>query len=167
MKKTAKYWIDALNLKPHPEGGYFGEVYRSGEQITREALPERYTKAHAFATSIYFLLPGDQFSALHRLKSDEIWHFYLGSPVKISMILADGTLAERTLGPNPDNGQAFQTVIPHGCWFGARVLDVSGFALMGCTVAPGFEFDDFELGKRSELLKQFPQHKAIIQTLTR
>ncbi len=165
--KDATFWIKHLGLRPHPEGGYFGEVYRSGEQVAREALPERYSKAHAFATSIYFLLPGDQISALHRLKSDEIWHFYSGSSVRISMIFADGTLRQETLGPHPEKGETFQVVIPRGCWFGAKVTDEKGYALVGCTVAPGFEFDDFELGKRASLLQQFPQHRALILELTR
>ncbi len=166
MQDEIDYWIQKLNLVPHPEGGYYREVYRSNEFIEREGLPLRFSKAHVFGTSIYFLLSGAQISALHRLKSDEIWHFYLGRPVKVSMILKDGTLAERLLGPDPENGQVFQVVIPHGCWFGARVLDHSGFALMGCTVAPGFDFEDFELADREEMMRQFPQHKKIIKELT-
>ncbi len=104
---------------------------------------------------------------MHRLKSDEIWHFYSGSSVRISMIFADGALHQKTLGPHPEEGETFQVVIPRGCWFGAKVPDEKGYVLVGCTVAPGFEFDDFELGKRASLLQQFPQHRALILELTR
>ncbi len=166
MDKTANEWIEQLDLKPHPEGGYYREVYRSSELIPAEALPERFNKSHVFGTSIYFLLNGKQISSLHRLKSDEIWHFYSGSSVCISMIFADGTLRQKTLGPHPEEGETFQVVIPRGCWFGAKVTDEKGYALVGCTVAPGFEFDDFELAKRADLLKLFPQHKEIINEFT-
>ncbi len=162
-----RYWIDKLNLQPHPEGGYYREVYRSAEYIPQSGLPERYEKAHVFATSIFFLLPGTDFSALHRLRSDEIWHFYAGSALTITMIDQEGNLEQTVLGNNPEKGESLQAVIPHGVWFGARVNDAEGFALAGCTVAPGFEFEDFELGNRRKLLAEFPQHSEIIKRLTR
>ena len=163
---TAKDLIERLKLQPHPEGGFYREVYRSKESVAQEALPSRYTGDRSFATSIYFLLTGDRFSTLHRLKSDEIWHFYLGDPVEITMLHEDGHLERKTLGAQVTEGQQFQIVIPHGCWFGARVTDTSGFVLMGCTVAPGFDFDDFELANRDELINQFSHHETIIRALT-
>ncbi len=166
MDKTANEWIEQLDLKPHPEGGYYREVYRSSELIPAEALPERFNKSHVFGTSIYFLLHGKQISSLHRLKSDEIWHFYLGSPIRIVMLDENGILMEKLLGRDIATGQSLQVIIPNGWWFGAKVTDEKGYALVGCTVAPGFEFDDFELAKRADLLKLFPQHKEIINEFT-
>ncbi len=166
MQDEIDYWIQKLKLVPHPEGGYYREVYRSNESIEREALPSRFSKAHVFGTSIYFLLSGKQTSALHRLKSDEIWHFYLGSPAEIILLFADGRIEQKILGRQLEQNQALQVVIPHGCWFGARVAEADSFTLMGCTVAPGFDFADFELADREELVRQFPQHKQIIRELT-
>ncbi len=165
--KDQHYWIQHLDLKPHPEGGYYREIYRSDEKIPAAALDKRFNSDHHFSTSIYFLLPGDSFSALHRLKSDEIWHFYTGHSLTLYLLFPDGKLEEKHMGPNIEKGESFQIVIPHGVWFGARVHRVDGFALVGCTVAPGFEFEDFELAKRDQLLKQFPQHRQIIESLTR
>lgn len=119
------------------------------------------------ATAIYFLLPGDQFSALHRLRSDEVWHFYAGSSLTLHIIDPQGCLTQKKLGTNPDKGESFQVVVEAGCWFGATVDDPQGYALVGCTVAPGFEFEDFELGNRQQLLEQYPQHRELIERLTR
>ena len=165
--KNQDFWIKYLQLKPHPEGGFYREVYRSEEKISTTALGERFQKDHSFATSIYFLLPGNSFSAFHRLKSDEIWHFYTGHALTLFLLFPDGTLRQEALGPEPDKGQQFQVVIPHGVWFAARVNQKQSYALVGCTVAPGFEFEDFELAKRDFLLKKFPQHKTLISDLTR
>ena len=164
--KTAEYYIKTLGLQKHPEGGWFKEVYRSDEEIAGEHLPERYTGARHHSTSIYFLLTSDTFSAFHRIKSDELWHFYEGSPVTIYMIGSEGNYSEITLGRNIENGEVLQCVIPHGVWFGAKVNSADSFCLVGCTVAPGFHFDDFELGEREELLKKFPERSEIIKTLT-
>ncbi len=165
--KSMAYWIEKLELMPHPEGGYFSEVYRSNEMIAQAALPGRYHRAHSFSTSIYFLIPGDSFSALHRLRSDEIWHFYYGAPLTLTMIWPDGKLEQKELGPELDKGQQFQIVIPHGVWFGGRPKQAGGYTLIGCTVAPGFEYEDFELAKRQDLLARFPEHADIIRELTR
>lgn len=164
--KTAEYYIKKLGLQKHPEGGWFKEVYRSTEKIAGEHLPGRYSGSRHHSTSIYFLLTSDTFSAFHRIKSDELWHFYEGSPVTIYMIDDAGNYSEITLGGNIESGEVLQCVIPHGVWFGAKVKSADSFCLVGCTVAPGFHFDDFELGKRDELLKLFPQHKKIIEKLT-
>ncbi len=166
---TADYWIERLGLQRHPEGGWFREVYRATESIAAEALPARFRSPHPFCTAIYFLLGADEVSALHRLKSDEAWHFYAGAAITVHAIAPDGVLTHVTLGPSAGTAAAFQTVIPAGYWFGATVAGDSrdAFALVGCTVAPGFLFEDFELARRSELIAQFPQHRSLIERLTR
>jgi predicted cupin superfamily sugar epimerase len=166
-QKTAAYWIEKLNLIEHPEGGYFREIYRSEETIPGEHLPERFTGPRAFSTSIYYLLEGNDFSSFHRLRSDEIWHFYTGGSLTIYIINSQGVLSQIFLGPNFDIGEVFQAVVPAGCWFAAQPNHIRSFTLVGCTVAPGFDFADFELGGRGELIKKFPQHKTIIEKFTR
>lgn len=163
---TSSYWIEKLNLVKHPEGGYFKEVYRSDENIPETSLPARYKDQRSFATSIYFLLNGDDFSSFHRIQSDETWHFYVGSALELFVLNEEGTLSSFLLGRNLDNGESLQVTIPRNHWFGARVVDPNSFALLGCTVAPGFHFDDFELAERTKLLKQFPDHGQIIKELT-
>ncbi|MCC6865234.1 MAG: cupin domain-containing protein [Ignavibacteria bacterium] len=165
--KNAEYYIKALGLKKHPEGGWFTEVYRSDETISKENLPERFPGERNFSTSIYFLLTSESFSALHRIKSDELWHFHAGSACTIYMIGEAGNYSEIILGNDLDNGEVFQCVIPKCVWFGAKVNSTESFTLCGCTVSPGFDFEDFELGKREELVKLFPQHKTVIEKLTR
>jgi hypothetical protein len=167
MTKSAKYWIDKLGLIPHPEGGYYRETYRAGLSIAREALPSQFTGPRLVSTTIYFLLDGENFSAFHRLRSDEMWHFYSGSPIAVYVIEEDGTQSERSIGDNPEKGESFQAVVKAGCWFASRVKETNSFALAGCTVAPGFDFDDFELGKRSDLIERYPQHRKLIERFTR
>jgi predicted cupin superfamily sugar epimerase len=167
LEYTADYLIEKLKLEPHPEGGYFREVYRADELIKVEYLPDRYKIDHTYSTSIYYLLKGDQVSTFHRLQSDELWNFYIGSSLTLHVISDVGEYSKIKLGSNLENGEIFQAVTPSGSWFGATVNDKSSFSLVGCIVAPGFEFSDFELGKRDELLKQFPQHREIIEKLTR
>ncbi len=164
---TSQYWIKKLNLQKHPEGGYFKEVYRADEKILGEHLPERYSGPRHHSTSIYFMLTGDEFSAFHRIKSDETWHFYVGSSVTIHMIDPNGKYSSVKLGSNPENEEVLQFTIPHGTWFAALVDEPDSFALVGCTVSPGFDFDDFELGKREELVKLFPEHEEMVRKLTR
>ena len=164
--KDANYWIKALRLSRHPEGGYFRETYRSGEVIANYSLLERYDGERCFSTSIHFLLRGDEVSRLHRLKSDELWHFYEGSPLTIHIIDKVGDYSTTRLGSDFEKGQVFQIVIQAGCWFGASVDALKSYSLVGCTVAPGFEFDDFELGNRENLIGLYPQHKSIIEMLT-
>jgi predicted cupin superfamily sugar epimerase len=119
------------------------------------------------ATAIYYLLPGTQCSRLHRLKSDEIWHFYHGAPLTMHIIDEQGMYRPVRLGQDPRAGQNFHSVVRAGCWFGAALDDPHAFALLGCTVAPGFDFADFELGERAALLARYPQHAALITRLTR
>jgi len=161
-----QYWIEKLGLEKHPEGGYFKEVYRSEEIIPKQSLHKRYLGDRNHSTSIYFLLTSNEFSAFHRIKSDETWHFYSGSPVTVHMIDESGKYSNVKLGSNPENGEVFQFAIPHGVWFAASVNEPDSFTLVGCTVAPGFHFDDFELGKREELIKLFPQYEGVIRKFT-
>jgi len=163
---TAEYWINQLRLRPHPEGGYYRETYRSLEIIPKADLPKRYSGKRSFATAIYFLLRGNQFSAFHRLKSDEIWHFYNGSPVYIFVIGKEGHLTTAKLGLDAEEDEQPQFVIKAGTWFAAKLGKAKSYALIGCTVTPGFDFADFEMGKRSELRRQFPRHCALIEQLT-
>ncbi|NLP12659.1 cupin domain-containing protein [bacterium] len=164
--KTAEYWIEQLQLQPHPEGGWFREIYRSSEHIEAKALPKRFSGPRCFSTSIYFLLRKGQPSHLHRIASDEIWHYYCGSPLTLFMIQPQGDLSAVRLGPDPEKDEQLQQVMPAGCWFGAMVDDPDSFTLVGCTVAPGFEYSDFELGDRDQLFKHYPQHRALIERLT-
>ena len=162
----AEVWIERLNLLEHPEGGYFQETYRAEDQLTVEGLPARYPGSRAASTGIYFLLKGNQGSHLHRIRSDEMWHFYAGSALTIHIITPDGDYQQLKLGPDFEAGQSFQRVVPAGCWFGASVDEPTSYALVGCTVAPGFDFEDFELADRKVLLAQFPAHRSIIERLT-
>jgi len=164
--KTNEYWIKKLNLLKHPEGGYFREIYRSNEEIDAGNLPPRYGSKRAFSTSIYYLLNSCEFSAFHRLRSDEIWHFYSGSPLNLFIIYKDGKLLKQVLGNKPDKNEHLQIIIEKGSWFAASVLKTGSFTLMGCTVSPGFDFSDFELANRDELLKKYPQYHDIIVKYT-
>lgn len=165
MMYNAGYWIDKLELSKHPEGGYFREVYRSGEIISKKGLPGRYTSFRSFSTSIYFLLESDEFSAFHRLKSDETWHFYAGSALAIYIIDPRGKLGHVLLGSDAGKGQVFQFTVPKGHWFASAVNESRSYSLLGCTVAPGFDFEDFEMGIKSKLIKRFPQHQRLIDQM--
>lgn len=164
-ERNASYWINKLQLKKHPEGGYFKEIYRSDEIIPESALPYRYSNSRNHSTSIYFLLNDDEFSAFHRLASDELWHFYDGSPLMIHIIHPDGKPEEKKLGLNIENGENPLAVIPRNTWFAAEVIDKNAYTLIGCTVSPAFDFDDFELAEKAKLLKDYPQHATLIERL--
>ena len=163
---NAAYWIERLGLEAHPEGGYFRQTYKSDLLIAREALPG-FAGARAASTAIYFLLEGKNFSAFHRLRSDELWHFYAGSPLAVQVIDPAGAYSSILLGNDPEAGQTFQAVVRAGRWFASHVADWESWALVGCTVAPGFEFADLEMAKREELSAQYPQHREMIEKLTR
>lgn len=163
---NSKELIKKLGLTPHPEGGYFKEVYRSSEIIRADALPERYSTERAVSTSIYFLLESGDFSAFHRLQSDETWHFHTGSPVFIYMITDNGKLIKVELGNSGSESPVFQYTIFKNVWFAAEVKEPGSFTLVGCTVAPGFDFTDFEFADRFTLLEEYPLHKDIIEKLT-
>ncbi len=157
--------IAALGLARHPEGGWFRETYRAAGEIPAHALPPRFGGGRAFSTAILFLLePGDR-SHLHRIGSDEVWHFHGGAPLLLQVLHPDGRHETVRLGPDPLAGDRCQAVVPAGCWFGAEPLG-GPFALVGCTVAPGFDFADFELGGREDLKARFPQHQDLVLRLT-
>lgn len=165
--KPAAYWVEKYQMQAHPEGGYFAETYRSAEQIPHAALPVRFGGDRAFSTAIYFLLEGHHFSALHRIEGDEVWHFYAGDPLEVYVIDAEsGALEIIRLGKNPDAGEVFQAVVPAGAWFGSKPAEGATYSLVGCTVAPGFDFAGFELAERNRMLAEFPQHRAVIEKLT-
>lgn len=163
---NAEFYINKLKLTPHPEGGYFHEIYRSEEKIKSGILPDRYSGERSYSTSIYFLLKGEQKSHLHKLKSDEIWHFYKGSSVRLYIINKYGKLSEIILGENLEKGETFQYVIKKDQWFCANITDKKSFALVGCTVSPGFDFSDFEIGKRNILTQLFPEHTKLVTDFT-
>ena len=167
MTNSAQYWIDKLELISHPEGGYYRETYRAELAFAREALPSQFTGPRLVSTAIYFLLEGENFSAFHRLRSDELWHFYAGTSLVVHVIEPDGGYSKISIGGNPDAGESLQAVVKAGHWFASRVRNPGSFALAGCTVSPGFDFEDFELAKRSELVALYPQHREIIEQLTR
>lgn len=164
---TAERIIKLYNMKPLPgEGGYYVETYRSAENIERTSLPERYDSDKSYSTAIFYLLTPGTRSRIHRLKSDEVFHFYMGDPVKLVLIHPSGTIKVLFLGHDIRAGQFVQAVVPAGIWQGAHLLEGGQFALMGATVAPGFDFSDRELGTRKELLELYPQHNDIITSLT-
>ena len=165
---TAGQIIEFFEMKPLArEGGYFVETYRAAEKIKKAALPINLSSDRNIATAILYLLTPDTFSALHRLKSDEIFHFYLGDPVTMLQLHPDGTAEIITLGKDIINGQKVQVVVPKNTWQGAFINPGGDFALMGCTVAPGFDPDDYRQADRCELLKQYPSRKDLIIKLTR
>lgn len=165
LMNAADHWIKKLGLERHPEGGYYKEVYRSTEVIPQKALPRRYDGPRVFSTFIFYLLGGDEVSYFHRLRSDEIWHFYRGSCLSLYVLSPAGRLKQTRLGRNFEAGEVFQAVVPAGHWFGAAVGRRNSYSLVGCTIAPGFDFRDFELGQRNELLAVYPRHQAIIKKL--
>ncbi|WP_353722565.1 cupin domain-containing protein [Dyadobacter sp. 676] len=166
--KPASYWIERYNLLPHPEGGYYAETYRASENIPHSALPARFGGERAYSTGIYFLLESHHFSAFHRIQADEMWHFYAGGALEVFVIdPLTGALNVIRLGSNPDNGETFQAVVPAGAWFASRPAVGSAYALVGCTVAPGFDFADFEMAERETLSQRYPQHAGLIAGLTR
>jgi predicted cupin superfamily sugar epimerase len=172
MPDDAQTWIDRLGLEAHPEGGYYRETYRADERIPASVLPARFDGARDAAALIYFLLPADTFSALHRIRQDEAWHFYVGAPLTLHQIAPDGTYTTTTLGRAVGEGHRLQTVVPAGTWFGATVDDTTAnadgdYALVGCTTAPAFDFADFDLADRAALIESYPQHRALIERLTR
>lgn len=165
--KPAAYWIEKYNLLPHPEGGYYAETYRSTEDIGKSGLPVRFEGDRSLSTGIYFLLQQGDFSAFHRIKSDEMWHFYAGDTLEIFVIHPEtGNLDVIKLGADPENGETFQAVVPAGAWFGSRPASGSKYSLVGCTVSPGFDFADFEMADRNLLTRDFPEHELIIGELT-
>jgi predicted cupin superfamily sugar epimerase len=173
--RSASFWIKALRLSEHPEGGFYRETYRA--DITTESCKEVKKKlqndspnrqGRSIASTIYYLLKGSQVSLFHRMRhADEIWHFYTGSSLTLYLLeKSGGKLLKLKLGDEPQKGELFQILIKRDSWFGARVNDVSSFALVGCTVFPAFSFADFELADRKSLSGMYPEHEDIIKMLT-
>lgn len=160
----AQALIGHFGMRPHPEGGHYAETYRSGGIIPASALP-RIGAARSYATAILFLLRRGERSRLHRLAHDEMWHFHLGDPLRLAVLRPDGAAEEILLGPDVLHGHHVQYVVPGGCWFGATPAPGSAFALVGCTVAPGFDFADFEMADAAALAKAFPHAAALVREL--
>lgn len=160
--------IEFFGMQPlDREGGYYVETYRAAEKIKKAALPVNLSGDRNISTAILYLLTADAFSAIHRLETGEIFHFYLGDPVTMLQLHPDGSTEIITLGSDILNGQKVQVIVPKNTWQGAFVNPGGGFALMGCTVAPGFDRDDYQQADRYELLKQYPSRKDLITKLTR
>ncbi|HMB63863.1 MAG TPA: cupin domain-containing protein [Eudoraea sp.] len=159
--------IRDLNLEPHPEGGYFRETYRSMGEISSEHLGPDFSGNRNFSTCIFFLLTTEMFSAFHRIRQDEIWHFYKGRPIRLHMITAEGEYSNVLVGNQLDKGEMPQFTVPGRVWFSAETIGENGYSLAGCTVSPGFDFNDFEMADQEELLSRFPQHREVITKFTR
>ena len=165
MTTRAQQWIESLHLRRHPEGGWYREVYRADETIAQQALPNRFTGDRSFSTAIYYLLQSNDVSLFHRLRQDEVWHFFDGTGLTLHVIDKTGHYSAVCLGRDLDAGEQPMAIMNAGWIFGATV-DNQGYALTGCTVAPGFEFEDFDLLDRGVLLERYPRHRAIIERLT-
>jgi hypothetical protein len=164
---TAEEIIALLKLKPHPkEGGFFSETWRADEAIPPNVLPGRYSGPRAFGTCIYYLLTLTTFSAMHRLQSDEVFHFYLGDPVEMLQLWPDGSGKTVLLGTDLRAGMQPQVIVPCSVWQGLRLVTGGKFALLGCTVAPGFDFADYEHGRREDLIAGYPEFREKIVALT-
>ena len=164
---TVEQLIEHYALQPHPEGGWYKETYKSKEWVPSNALPERFTGDRAFSTAIYFLLEAGNFSAFHRIRSDECLHFYAGDPLLVYILFPSGKLEIIKLGNGFSRGELFQYVVPANCWFASRPAAGSSFSFVGCTVSPGFEFADFELADAAEMQRIYPEHTGIIEELCR
>jgi len=165
MHPTVATLIKRFALIPHPEGGFYKEMYKSSETFAHHHLPDRFSGDRHFSSAIYFLLEKGNYSAFHRIKSDECWHFYDGDPLWVHVIHPNGKLETISLGNR--EGTIYQFVVPAGCWFASETAPGGSFSLVGCTVAPAFDFADFELAKAQELMHEFPAHAALIQRLCR
>ena len=165
---SAKEIQELLKLQPLPvEGGYFAETYRSKFTLSQRSLPSGYSGERALSTAIYYMLTPDTFSAMHRLKGDEVYHFYLGDPAEMLILKPDGTGETLLMGQDIASGMRLQHVVPGGSWQGLRLVPGGKFALLGTTMAPGFDPADFELGARGELTVRFPAYAELISALTR
>lgn len=162
---NSKEIIKKLDMTPHPEGGYYKEIYRT-DKIANLIIDTKPVN-RSFATSIYFLLEGEQFSSFHKLRSDELWYYHAGSAARVHIIEPDGNYSFKDVGFDLENDVEPQIIIKANCWFASEVLDKNSYSLVGCMVAPGFDFADFELAERKQLVELFPDHKEIITKFTR
>ncbi len=163
--ETAQIWIDRLDMQPHPEGGHYCRSYLASESLAESALPARYPGARPTGSAIHFLLQASERSVFHRLRSDELWHFYAGAPLAIHEFPHTGGYRQHLLGQDWRRGQRFQVVIPHGGWFGAELLRpaADSWTLVGATVAPGFDFADFELADPHALLREYGGQQEVLR----
>jgi uncharacterized protein len=165
---SAKEIQQLLKLQPLPvEGGYFAETYRSKLTLSQRSLPSGYSGERALSTAIYYMLTPDTFSAMHRLKGDEVYHFYLGDPAEMLILWPDGSGETLLMGQDIASGMRLQHVVPGGVWQGSRLVPGGKFALLGTTMAPGFDLADFKSGARDELSARFPAYAELIAVLTR
>ncbi|MFB6454648.1 cupin domain-containing protein [Chitinophaga sp. Hz27] len=167
MQYSANWWREKLQLQSHVEGGAFRETYRSEWMLDMSTLPAGVKGNRNASTCIYFLLEYGEFSAFHRIAADEIWHFYDGQTLTIYEIEPGGHLITHKLGRDIDKGEQLQVIITAGNWFASRTEIPGGYALTGCTVAPGFDFADFELAEKAPLQAAYPQHAQLIDELTK
>ncbi len=163
--KDALFYINHLQLLPHPEGGYYKETYRSSEKINSSALPGRFNADRNFSTAIFYLLEQQDYSAFHKIKSDECWHYYAGDTLLIHVLYNNGNYACIKLGSEIDKHEVLQFVVPANTWFAAECAEKSLFVLTGCTVAPGFDFADFDIADKQSLLNEFPLYQHLINRL--
>ena len=165
-ERDSEYWKVKLSLTPHREGGHFREIYRSegSSKIVRAGDESQVLRNHS--TAIYFLLQSGEMNSLHRIKSDEVWHFYIGSRLAVHEIDTAGNLITHMLGLDIESGESPVVVIKAGNWFCAEVADADTFTLAGCTVSPGFDFDDFELADKNSLLELYPEYKEFVEKFT-
>ena len=165
---TAEEIIAALRLQPHPiEGGYFRETYRAAGSVPASALPAAYEGDRSYGTAIYYLLTRDTFSEMHRLPLEEVFHLYLGGPVRMLQLDPDGTGRELIIGSDVLAGEQPQIVVPPGVWQGSMLEPGVEFALLGATMAPGFDYRDYEQGRRNPLVARYPAFRERITALTR
>ena len=167
MDLTAQQIVERFQLSPHPEGGYYRETYRADLNVEHTGLPEEVDRARSASTAIYFLMPAGDFSAFHRVTAtDEMWHLYAGGPLELHLIHEDGRYEQKQIGTDLTEAEP-TLLVKAGCWQAARAAPGAAWAFGGCTVAPGFDFADFQMPDRFELLERFPQHRGVIEALTR
>ncbi len=159
--------VRTLEMNPHPEGGFYKETYRSKGIIPENILGSSFSGKRNYCTAIYFLLTSDNFSAFHKIKQDEIWHYYQGSSLYVHVIDHNGKYKRYEVGINLDEGALPQLVVPAGYWFASSVKDANSYSLVGCTVSPGFDFEDFELAERKSLVQEYPKYTEVITQFTR
>ncbi len=165
--RTANDWINRLKLEIHPEGGAYSRVYTSQFTLEKTSLPENFHGSRSACTHIYYLLQKNEFSAFHKIQSDELWHFYDGDTLVIFEINKDGSLTKHLLGKNIEVGEFPFCIIKASNWFASKLKTGGSFSLVGCTVSPGFDFAEFEMAERSDLISKYPQHKELISGLTK
>ncbi len=158
---NANQIIKHLNLQKHPEGGFYKETYRDNRTVRFDKGEKR-----SSSTAIYYMLTDDDKSHFHRVKSDELWFFHQGESLEIFIIDENGDLKVEVLGNSLDKGECLQVVVKRNLWFAAKIKKSKGFSLVSCTVSPGFEFKDFELAKRHDLLLEYPKLQREIEELT-